>query len=218
MGINAVPGAARFSEPVIFTVAPWSGGFSEPRGFIATPRSSRFSEPMGFIATPRSGRFSEPMGSALEARAYFLLGGKKKVAKEEAAPGSEAPLGGFPALLGGLGGSLNSPPMGAQTTRADFPQAPCVARLLSRGPRAAGLKQSVVFHSRSGLERPIQPTRSQSPDALPPMEDAEQRRASGGLRVALSEPQASLATRPEARVAQGTGQSPASTLGSPFLW
>ena len=138
MGINAVPGAARFSEPVIFTVAPWSGGFSEPRGFIATPRSSRF---------------SEPMGSALEARAYFLLGGKKKVAKEEATPGSEAPVGGFPALLGGLGGSLNSPPMGAQTTRADFPRAPCVARLLSRGPEAAGLNGRFDSLPHSRLEQ-----------------------------------------------------------------
>ncbi|MFZ2366983.1 MAG: hypothetical protein WAW48_10475, partial [Azonexus sp.] len=51
-----------------------------------------------------------------------------------------------------------------------------------------------------------------------PMRGAEQRRLSGGSRLALSEPQASLASRPDCRVAQGTGQRPAPTLGSPFLW
>jgi len=49
-----------------------------------------------------------------------------------------------------------------------------------------------------------------------PMEGAEQRRNAGGSRLALSEPQASLASRPAFRVAQGTRRAP--TLGSPFLW
>jgi len=38
-----------------------------------------------------------------------------------------------------------------------------------------------------------------------PLKGAEQRRWAGGLRLALSEPQASLASRPAHRVAQGTG-------------
>ncbi len=38
-----------------------------------------------------------------------------------------------------------------------------------------------------------------------PVGDAEQRRLSGGLPLALSEPQASLASGPDSRVAQGTG-------------
>jgi hypothetical protein len=38
-----------------------------------------------------------------------------------------------------------------------------------------------------------------------PLRGAEQRRGAGGLRLALSEPQASLAGRPDHRVAQGTG-------------
>jgi len=43
-------------------------------------------------------------------------------------------------------------------------------------------------------------------DALPgPLKGAEQRRGVGGFRLALSEPQASLASRPAHRVAQGTG-------------
>jgi hypothetical protein len=51
----------------------------------------------------------------------------------------------------------------------------------------------------------IHGTRS-APDGLPgPLRGAEQRRVVGGLRLALSEPQASLASRPTSRVAQGTG-------------
>ena len=43
-------------------------------------------------------------------------------------------------------------------------------------------------------------------DALPgPLKGAEQRRGAGGFRLALFEPQASLASRPAHRVAQGTG-------------
>jgi len=46
------------------------------------------------------------------------------------------------------------------------------------------------------------PTRTASPG---PLRGAEQRRGAGGFRLALSEPQASLASRPAHRVAQGTG-------------
>ena len=49
-----------------------------------------------------------------------------------------------------------------------------------------------------------------------PLRGAEQPRNAGGCRLALSEPQASLASRPAFRVAQGTGRSPAPTQGSPF--
>ena len=51
-----------------------------------------------------------------------------------------------------------------------------------------------------------------------PLRGAEQRRNAGGFRLAMFEPQASLASRPAFRVAQGTGRSPAPTQGSPFLW
>jgi hypothetical protein len=58
----------------------------------------------------------------------------------------------------------------------------------------------------------------QTMDAFPgPLKGAEQRRNAGGFRLALSEPQASLASRPVFRVAQGTGRSPAPHQGSPFL-
>ena len=99
------------------------------------------------------------MGSALEARAYFLFDGKKKVAKEKATPGS-APTA--------------------------MKKSACCGR-----PPKMGKNQ-------------IHGTRS-APDGLPgSLRGAEQRRVVGGLRLALSEPQASLASRPTSRVAQGT--------------
>ncbi len=51
-----------------------------------------------------------------------------------------------------------------------------------------------------------------------PLRGAEQRRNAGGFRLALSEPQASLASHPAFRVAQGIRRSPTPTQGSPFLW
>jgi hypothetical protein len=47
-----------------------------------------------------------------------------------------------------------------------------------------------------------------NPDAFRvPLRGAEQRRLAGGSRLALFEPQASLASRPACRVAQGTGEA-----------
>ena len=48
-----------------------------------------------------------------------------------------------------------------------------------------------------------------------PLRGAEQRRVVGGLRLALSEPKASLASRPTTRVAQGTGAA-GTDPGVPF--
>jgi hypothetical protein len=53
-----------------------------------------------------------------------------------------------------------------------------------------------------GNYNPGVPTRTVSSG---PLRGAEQRRGAGGFRLALSEPQASLASRPDHRVAQGTG-------------
>jgi hypothetical protein len=170
--------------------------------------------------------FSELGGSALEARAYFLFGGKKKVAKEKATPGSAPRCAGSPALLG-VGGGCGTRPCGPQTVLALFPPTPALLGA-SQGARV----------KRSALNRQLRHFRAgKSPWAawIPacagmtddgeartlfgvPMEGAEQRRRAGGSRLALSEPQASLASRPARRVAQGTGQRPAPPLGSPFLW
>ena len=65
-----------------------------------------------------------------------------------------------------------------------------------------------------GNDNPGVSTRIVSPG---PLRGAEQRRGAGGFRLALSEPQASLASRPALRVAQGTGAA-GTDPGSPFLW
>ncbi len=85
-------------------------------------------------------RFSQALGSALEARAYFLFDGKKKVAKEKATPGS-APLRGSLRYSADRAACLNSP--AAQTRQADCPRPACVAQRLPRGPKN-GVAQRIL--------------------------------------------------------------------------
>ena len=121
----------------------------------------------------------------------------------------------FLALLGRPGGWLNSP--AAQTTPADCPRPACVAQRLSRGPKAFRLNRfGQKWHCYGQPEKkPKNEIHSLIVDALPgPLEGAEQRRSAGGPRLALSEPQASLASRPAFRVAQGTGAA-GTDRGSP---
>jgi hypothetical protein len=150
-------------------------------------------------------------------RAYFLLCGQKKVAKEKATPGSAPGYARFPALLGLLGGWLNSP--AAQTTPAEGPQQPCVARHLSRGPvnhpRSRGVPRFWPFF---GVDRnrpfsllPVEPRRFSGP-----LRGAEQRRRAGGSRLALSEPQASSG-KPPGPTSSARNPAGAPTQGSPFL-
>jgi len=172
-------------------------------------------------------------------RAYFLLFAQKKVAKEKVTPGSAPGVARSLALLGRPGGWLNSP--AAQTTRADCPRPACVAQRLSRGPvnhpysecllvNPSHRRKPVSSALNDGVEteqgfqrRPHERTcnRSTASNLLVfpgPLRGAEQRRNAGGSRLALSEPQASLASRPAFRVAQGTRQRRAPTQGWPFLW
>ncbi len=116
------------------------------------------------------------MGAALEARAYFLFGGKKKVAKEKATPGSEprvagypAParcalrhmtagseprVAGYPAQLGGLGGSLNSPPLGGSDNASRLPPSPLRCSAPLKGPRSGRLKGRTTSSSFPTLRLP----------------------------------------------------------------
>ena len=164
------------------------------------------------------------MVSALAARAYFLFDGKKKVAKEKTTPGSAPGQPGPLRYSAGRAACLNSP--AAQTRQADFPRPACVAQRLSRGPerRLCSTNEREIDLLRSTAKKG-QKSNSQLPPSQPgrpapppdkgeagrgfsfsgPLRGAEQRRGVGGLRLALSEPQASLASRPAFRVAQGTG-------------
>jgi hypothetical protein len=154
-------------------------------------------------------------------RAYFLLCGQKKVAKEKATPGSAPGYARFPALLGLLGGWLNSP--AAQTTPADGPQQPCVARHLPRGPVNRPMLNRccsdfdfchflAVDRSRPISRLPVEPRRLSGP-----LRGAEQRRLAGGSRLALFEPQASSGKPPGLPSSARNRACPAPTQGSLFL-
>jgi hypothetical protein len=163
---------------------------------------------------------AEPQGFALEARHHFLLLRQKKVSKEKATPGYAAGFTGSPALLA-TGGGCGTRGYAPQTVLAPFPP---VAALLGapHGDRknVSGTSAFRSFESSSWPRTKSITNDSQSAASVfpAPLRGAEQRRQAGSFRLALSEPQASLASRPACRVAQGTGHSPAPTQGSPFLW
>jgi len=151
-------------------------------------------------------------------RAYFLLLRQKKVAKKKATPGCAVGCADFPALLeaGGGCGTRAAPSNSPRPFSAGF----SVARRFTRGPKGSARPTTGRFFDCCG--RPRKKAKNEiftsNPDAFPgPLSGAEQRRRAGGFRLALSEPQASLANRPACRVAQGTGRSPAPNQGSPFL-
>ncbi len=163
--------------------------------------------------------FSTAWVSALAARAYFLLLRQKKVAKEKATPGYAVGYADSPALLetGGGCGTRASPSDSPRPFSAAF----SVARRFTRGPKN-GIAQpwpQQIDCCGQPEKKPRNENRCLSPDAFPgPLRGAEQRRSAGGSRLALSEPQASLASRPALRVAQGIRRSRTPTQGSPFLW
>jgi hypothetical protein len=135
-------------------------------------------------------------------RAYFLLCGQKKVAKEKATPGSAPGYARSLALLGSPGGSLNSP--AAQTTRADCPRPACVAQRLARGPA-----------NHPYFERlPVEPGRLSGPHVERRATELAAEKGRG-----LSEARRAEFRSPRRqRVAQGSRQRRPRSLGSPFLW
>ena len=164
-------------------------------------------------------RFSQALVSAPDARAYFLLLAQKKVAKEKGTPGS-APLRGslrYSALAGaaelGAAPLKQSSPFFRQPLRCSAPLKG--ARKTSRHHRLAAIEACCGRRLKKGKNQ-ISCSLS-APEGLPgPLRGAEQRRGVGGLRLALSEPKASLTSRPTSRVAQGTGAA-GTDPGSPFL-
>jgi hypothetical protein len=156
-------------------------------------------------------------------RAYFLLLRQKRVAKEKATPGYAHGYAGFPALLG-TGGGCGTRGYAPQTVLALFPPAPPLLGAPHGDPKGGMahamrekndlLRSTAKKGQKSNPASPFQPgSPSPPPDKgeagrgfrfSGPLEGAEQRRNAGGSRLALSEPQASLASRPAFRVAQGT--------------
>ena len=168
-------------------------------------------------------------GSALEARAYFLLLRQKKVAKEKATPGYAAGVADSPALLD-AGGGCGTRACGPQTVLALFPPTSALLGATHGDPKGVSAQRANAQFRRRHSGESRNPgisihwtpafagvTGAQSTDGLPgPLRGAEQRRAAGGRRLAVSEPQASLASRPADRVAQGT-RAAGTDPGSPFL-
>ena len=107
--------------------------------------------------------------------------------------------------------------LAAPSLRQSSPTAPGPSPLLgaSHGdPKTDRNSPAAVDHEK----RPFLPVDRNTPSVSPgPLGGAEQRRVVGGRRLALSEPQASLASRPTTRVAQGTRQSRAPTQGRLFF-
>jgi len=139
-------------------------------------------------------------------RAYFLLCGQKKVAKEKATPGSAPGKPGPLRYSTGRAACLNSP--AAQTRQADFPRPACVAQRLSRGPKSGAwptIARNNDFYGQPG-KRPKNKRFPLHTDALPgPLRGAEQRRLTRkkGEHCLRAKPE--LRSPRACRVAQGTG-------------
>ena len=138
-------------------------------------------------------------------RAYFLLLRQKKVAKEKATPGYAVGCANSPALLEAPGG-CGTRGFAPQTVLAESPRPFSVARRSTRGPKGVMVEPDEQVLNCYG-QRDKKP-KNFSPKLAKgvfsgPLKGAEQRRSTGGIRLALSEPQASLAKRPVFRVAQG---------------
>ncbi len=146
-------------------------------------------------------------------RAYFLLLRQKKVAKEKATPGFAVGCADFPALLA-TGGGCGTRAYGPQTVLALYPPAAPLLGAAHGDPKGKTEPGPDRCHSRAGGSPvPSMDSRLRGNDragrsarlVFPgPLRGAEQRRSAGEFRLALSEPQASLASRPADRVAQGT--------------
>jgi hypothetical protein len=141
-------------------------------------------------------------------RAYFLLLRQKIVAKEKATPGYAVGVANFPALLEAPGG-CGTRGCAPQTVLAETPRPFSVARRSTRGPKGVTVALGEHFLNCYGQPQKKPKKFNSRPQKLVtdafsgPLRGAEQRRSTGGVRLALSEPQASLAKRPVFRVAQG---------------
>ena len=135
-------------------------------------------------------------------------------------PGSVPGFAGFPALLGLLGGWLNSP--AAQTTPADYPRPACVAQRLSRGPEnhpcssgAPHFCPFFVVDRNSPFSRLlVEPRRLLGPHVARQATQVLAEKGRGLFEGCSPE----FRSPRQCRVAQGTRRSRAHNLGSPSFW
>ncbi len=145
-------------------------------------------------------------------RAYFLLRGQKKVAKEKATPGSAPGKPGPFRYSAARAACLNSP--AAQTRQAEPSRPACVAQRLPRGPKNGArptIPRNKYLCAKPGIEakteRKIKETdHSLSMDAFPgPLGGAEQRRCERKRGEDCLRAQPEFRSPRSRRVAQGTG-------------
>jgi hypothetical protein len=145
------------------------------------------------------------LGSAPDARDHFLLLRQKKVTKEKATPPSAVGFADSPALLEGPGGCA--------TCR-------CAASDSARRLPPALLRCSALHMGTRNTQRMLNPLSFVLPWVLGfgvPVGDAEQHRAAGGSRRALSEARrAELRSRPAARSSAGDRAQPGVDSGVAF--
>ncbi len=160
---------------------------------------------------------AETLVSAPDARAYFLLCGQKKVAKEKATPGS-APLRGSLRYSAGRSACQNSP--AAQTRQADRPRPACVAQRLSRGPKGVSALSAIEKSAccgrppKRGKDQIHCDTGSAWVGFPGPLGGAEQRRLGRKKGEHCLRAQPELRSPRPRRVAQGSGAAGADP-GSP---
>ena len=133
-------------------------------------------------------------------RAYFLLLRQKKVAKEKATPGYAVGCADSPALLEAPGG-CGTRGCAPQTVLADCPRPFSVARRFTLGPEkrlgTTALPKIGLLRSTPKKGQKPNPDFASAPTVFPgPLGGAEQRRAVGGRRLALSEPRSGEFSQP----------------------
>jgi len=140
---------------------------------------------------------SEALVFAPDARAYFLLFRQKKVAKEKATPRSAPGVARSLALLGRPGGRRELA-YGSNSASRLPP-----SRLRCSAPPTGARKASQLYRMRQEIYSRGQPQKLGKTENLSasagfpgPLRGAEQRRVAGGLRLAMSEPQASSGKPP----------------------
>ncbi len=142
-------------------------------------------------------------------RAYFLLLRQKKVAKEKATPRSAvAPR--LPCATR-CAGRFARTRLRLRHGKPKSPGPPALLSAFHGDPKSVAQRTDKQKMDCCGQPQIRRKSKTEKPSPswpwtpLGPLRGAEQRRNAGGLRLALFEPQASLARRPAFRVAQGTG-------------
>ncbi len=144
-------------------------------------------------------------GSALRA-GVLSFASPKESSQRKGDPEGGAGFAGSLRYSAGRAVCQNSP--AAQTWQTEIPRPTCVAQRLPRGPKGVtrlNFEREADCYGQPGKRLKNLLPKLVTDVFLGPLRGAEQRRLAGRFLLALFEPQASLASSPACRVAQGTG-------------